>query len=145
MVRTFSQQVARVYEIVGYVILGPATMAAVFALTAVFILPIAGEFYGALAAAAALVFYGFGVKLLRRCYQHSRGMLIKEKVFRLWLGVLIFYLLLFLPNALLVYGYLRTSEVDYNFFFLVWMLLTGWLEAAVILPFAAIYADYKNP
>jgi hypothetical protein len=87
---TNSQKAARGFEIVGYVMLIPA----IFGL-------IAASFFITEAPWFTLLiwaFAGYGVALLVKYYNHSRGRLPENKIAGMWIGTIVYNLVLLLPT-----------------------------------------------
>lgn len=89
MQKTFSQKVARVFEIIDYFLLIPAAIGVLVAVVITF----GGSVYGLLILAALIV----GLALQVGYFKHSRGRLDENHISLLWLSSAIFNFLLFLP------------------------------------------------
>lgn len=71
--KSFSQKVARFFEIVDYILLLPATLGFLYSLM---LFPVGPMIVGG--------WYALGVLLLRGFYRHSRGQLTNKEAVRLW-------------------------------------------------------------
>ncbi len=89
MEKTYSQKVARVFEIVDYFLLLPAGVGALVGFFALFGQPL----YGLL----IYTVLGVGIALLVGYFKHSRGRLDEKYISALWLTSAVYNFLLFLP------------------------------------------------
>ena len=102
MERTYSQKVARVFEIVDYFLLLPAAVGAAFGFFALFGQPL----YGLLIYAVL----GVGIALLVGYFKHSRGRLDEKYISVLWLTTAVYNFLFFLPWLYNASTYLQPSQ-----------------------------------
>jgi hypothetical protein len=105
--KTFSQNVARFFELVGYMVLIPTTVLVgialfcclcyglIFLLSAHFVTFV----YMAISLLFSLTPYFFGCVLLRGYFLHSRGRLKENKVMLLWIGTIAYNIM---PLAFIV-------------------------------------------
>jgi len=123
MEKTYSQKVARAFEIADYILILPAGLGALAA-TLLF-----GVF--------TLLVYAFfivGVVLLVGYYKHSRGRLSKEHLPALWIGTAVYNFILLLPVLYLASSLLqsRTAGDGRIFYFLVvGSIVFGYLAAII--------------
>lgn len=87
--KTFSQKVARAFEIADYFLLIPAAFGLFWAGILIFSAP---WFTLPIFAVA-----GYGVFLMTRYFKHSRGNLDADKIASMWIGTIIYNALLSLP------------------------------------------------
>jgi hypothetical protein len=154
MNKTFSQKIARIFEIVGYLWLIPSIYMLFFALVLMLysiaflangsVVGLVGILIGVI----PFVIFGFGVFLLRKYYKHSRGLLDEEEILPLWFITLIFNLVFLLPA---IYFYSVSPPVDFLDIdaaqygtLLIGILTPFWWAAAVVLSGAAIVSEIKN-
>ena len=90
--KSVSQKIARVFEIVDYILLVPSLGGLLFGV----MMLISGE--AALAGLGILAVFTIGVSLLIGYFKHSRGTLSKEKTRNLWIGTIIFNGIFLLPS-----------------------------------------------
>ena len=88
--KTYSQKVARIFEIVDYILLAPAGIGALVGMA----LLLSGQIPYAF---LLFVFLAIGIILLVGYFKHSRGRLDEESVGMLWLTTVIYNSLLLLP------------------------------------------------
>lgn len=94
MEKTYSQKIARVFEIICYVLLAPTILSLIY--------PVFFIIGGALEGNAAMVFIGFipflivapGIALLVGYFKHSRGRLKEKNIPALWLETAIYNFIL---------------------------------------------------
>ena len=132
--KSFSQKVARVFEVVGYLLLVPAILGLFYSLILVFL--------------GLIVFLIFclGIILLIGYFKHSRGTLSEEKVLPLWFGTFFYNAL---PLLLTFYQILISTNDYQNFNFQEWLspfglfciFLVLWWAVAVALSIGAIYSE----
>jgi hypothetical protein len=133
MPRTYSQKVARVFEIVDYLMLLPAGIGVFF-----------GFFLISFNPALTLLLYAFvavGIVLLVGYFKHSRGRLDEKYFSALWLTTAGYNLVLFLPALYWVSTLLQTGDFkDYDgkpdagtviFFLILLGVVFGYLSAIV--------------
>lgn len=89
MERTYSQKVARVFEIIDYFLLVPAAIGLLVGLAAIFESPAIGGL--------VLAVLGIGIALMVGYIKHSRGKLSHEYISVLWIGTAIYNFMLLLP------------------------------------------------
>lgn len=97
MEKTYSQRIARVFEIICYVLLAPTILGLIY--------PVFFLIIGALARSAEMFFFGFipfltvapGIVLLFGYFKHSRGRLKEKNIPALWIGTAVYNFLLLLP------------------------------------------------
>jgi len=127
MERTYSQNVARAFEIADYILLIPAILGAVLAT----LIP---SFF-------TLLVYGFfivGVILLTGYYKHSRGKLDERYFSALWITTAVYNFVLLLPclywgSLLLQTGFSRDSDGGGKVFFIMILpILAGYLTAVLL-------------
>ncbi|HVE55448.1 MAG TPA: hypothetical protein VNB22_01380 [Pyrinomonadaceae bacterium] len=102
MEKTYSQKVARVFEIVDYFLLLPAGVGALVGFFALFGQPL----YGLL----IYMILGVGMALLVGYFKHSRGRLDEKYISVLWLTTAVYNFLLFLPWLYNASTYLQPSQ-----------------------------------
>jgi hypothetical protein len=118
--RTYSQKIARVFEIVDYFLLFPAGIGALFGLSMIQTDPL-----------YSVLLYGFltvGIILLIGYFKHSRGTLDDSHFSALWITSAVYNFILFLPALYLASNLLQKNGLrDYEgrfsggriFFFLI--------------------------
>jgi hypothetical protein len=128
MERTYSQKVARTFEVADYILLLPASFGALLATLAF--------------SAFTLLVYAFfivGVVLLVGYFKHSRGRLGAEYVSALWIGTAIYNLILLLPclfwaAMILQEGIFRNSDGGAGMMaFMIGLAIIGGYLTAVLL------------
>ena len=137
MEKTYSQKVARAFEIADYILLIPAILGAVLATLTASVL--------ALAVYAVFV---VGVILLVGYYKHSRGRLDESYFSALWIGTAIYNLIFLLP-CLYYASTLLQSRVDGNWLnsngdFLFILLFVSGYFAAVIFSLKAHFFEKRK-
>ena len=133
--KTFSQKVARVFEVVGYLLLIPAILSLIYSLIFVFVLGL-----------IVFLIFCLGIVLLAGYVKHSRGTLDEEKIIPLWVGTLFYNVLPLLP---VFYQILMKSDEFHNFsyqqlfspFALFCIFLVLWWIVAVSLSIGAIFSE----
>ena len=144
--KTFSQKVARVFEVVGYLLLVPAILSLIYPL-----LFVVGSLFSLqipylVISLIPFLIFGLGIALLAGYVKHSRGTLDEEKIIPLWVGTLFYNVLPLLP---VIYQILMKSDGLYNFsyqqllspFALFCIFLVLWWIAAVSLSIGAIFSE----
>lgn len=122
MEKTYSQKIARVFEIVDYILLLPAVLG-VFMATLIF-------------SVATLIVYGIfiaGIVLLVGYRRHARGNLRPENLTALWLGTAIYNFILLLPCLFLTSKMLQnevSGDMGVSFFFVL-AVVFGYLAAII--------------
>jgi hypothetical protein len=97
MEKTYSQKVARVFEIICYLLLVPTFVSLIYPFMMVIIGLASGRGDLALISLLPFTIVGIGIALLVGYYKHSRGLLDEKKVPALWMTTAIYNLLLLLP------------------------------------------------
>lgn len=120
--KTYSQKIARVFEIVDYILLVPAILGVLLA-TLIF-------------SGATLIVYGVfisGVLLLIGYRRHSRGNLSPENMTALWMGTAIYNFILLLPCLFLASKMIQQGvSADTGFYFLfIFAVVAGYLAAII--------------
>ena len=147
MNKTVSQKIARVFEIAGYLWLGPSIISLFLPFLYSIMFIFTGHPEGIVALAVIAGIFGTGIFLLVKYYQHSRGWLDEDKVLPLWFGTLIFNSLFLLPT---IYFYFSSSSRSYSYnteqsiLTLIWYLPPFWWAMAVLLSVAAIVSQFVN-
>lgn len=113
MNKTASQIIARIFEIAGYLWLVPSLIMLFYALLVLIVCLFAFSPVGVLFSSIPFLLFGFGVFLLVKYRQHSRGLLDDEKILPLWFGTLIFNLLFLLP-AIYFFNSIPAPEYIYG-------------------------------
>lgn len=124
MERTYSQKVARAFEIADYILLIPAGFGVLLA-TLIF-------------SPFTLLVYGFfiaGVVLLVGYYKHSRGKLGEDHISALWIATAVYNSILLLPclfwaSAMLQQGIFRNGE--FVSFLMILSVVGGYLTAVLL-------------
>lgn len=147
--KTFSQKAARVFEVVGYLLLVPAILSLIF------------PFMMAIASLASLqihlfvmilipfFIFGLGIILLGGYFKHSRGTLDEDKIIPLWGGTLVYNVLPLLP---VFYQIFMKSDEFHHFryqqlfspFALFYIFLILWWIVAVSLSIGAIFSELRE-
>ena len=128
--KSLSEKIARVFEIVGYVLLIPAIPLVV--LSAVFIFPLL----------ISLPAFGIGLTLLVGYVKHSRGTLDEGKILPLWMVPFLYNVLPLMFIGFRFYG-AHQNKIGLDDFNIFSLLLVFWLIAAVCLSLTAIYDEIK--
>jgi hypothetical protein len=117
--KTFSQKAARVFEVVGYLLLVPAILSLIF------------PFMMAIASLASLqihlfvmilipfFIFGLGIILLGGYIKHPRGILDEEKIIPLWGGTLVYNVLPLLPVFYQIFTFIAFRVILYISHFVV--------------------------
>lgn len=132
--KSLSNKIARVFEVVGYVLLIPAILltaiSILFIIFSLFIIPLL----------IAVPSFGIGLILFAGYIKHSRGNLDKNNILPLWSATFLFN---FIPLVILIilydFGYSKTLK-DLNFFYIVLIL---WWIIACCLSLTAVYDEFK--
>lgn len=141
MKKSYSQRIARVFEIANY-FLAPVPIAfggLILVLAPLLFLPVL----------LIWIFCAPGLWLAAQYFKHSRGDLDDEKTSPMWIATIVFNGLLLLVNLSFVYPdynsgrdslYLRTFQRTE----LVWIVLVIWWAAAIILSLTALWSEYSR-
>ena len=97
MRKTYSQKVAAVFEIIGYVLLFPASFGVMGGLGSLFVGLLSGSAEVFLYGLLNLIVIGIGVYLLVGYHKHAAGRLSAERVLNLWTATAVFNFVLLLP------------------------------------------------
>jgi hypothetical protein len=147
MKKTVSENIARVFEIAGYLWLVPSIVSLFLPLLYSIMFILSGFPEGIFAAAFIVGIFGAGVFLLQRYYLHSRGWLDEKKILPLWYATLAFNLTFLLPSIYFYYGALSLGysygSGDEIVMILLWHLPLFWWTTAVLLSIAAIISELK--
>lgn len=106
MQKTYSQKVARVFEVIGYLMLLPAAIGALAGFLAIANQP--------LYALLIYVILGIGVTLLVGYFKYSRGRLEEKFCSALWLTTAVYNFLLLLPWLYGTSALLQSGFKDYD-------------------------------
>lgn len=117
---SFSQKVARFFEIMDYLVLAPAIMGLMLSLTVIGNAPL---FTLAIAAA-----FTAGCLLLCGFFMHSRGKLNESKIYALWCATIIYNVIDLIVTMLVV----NSSRDGVSFIFALWPLLVIILSAMAL-------------
>jgi hypothetical protein len=147
--KTFSQKIARVFEVVGYLFLVPAILSLIYpflvAVASLFTLQI----HFLMMSLIPFLIFGLGLALLVGYFKHSRGTLSEEKIIPLWFGTFFYNALPLLP----IFYQILANPFDYqnfNFqerlplFSLFCIFLVLWWAAAVLLSIGAIFSEFRE-
>jgi hypothetical protein len=147
--KTFSQKVAIIFEVVGYLLLVPAILSLIYPL-----LFVVGSLFSLqipylVISLIPFLIFGLGIVLLAGYVKHSRGTLDEEKIIPLWVGTLFYNVLPLLP---VFYQILMKSDELDNFsyqqllspFALFCIFLVLWWIAAVLLSIGAIFSELRE-
>ncbi|HEY8559566.1 MAG TPA: hypothetical protein VIL74_04120 [Pyrinomonadaceae bacterium] len=105
--KTYSQKIARMFEIVDYILLPPASFGLFLAVFMVGVSP--------LIPLLLYAFAGVGFVLLAGYFKHSRGRLADKYVSALWLATAVYNSVLFLPCLYWASTLLQTDTfLDYE-------------------------------
>ena len=163
MKQTYSEKLARLFEIVDYLLLIPMLCIGILYVTPIFLYVglfafaylfsgnyIFGATFFAVCSAVFAIF-AFGVRLMVGCSRHSRGKLNKNKVDKLWISTICFNALFFFPSfyfnlqCWLTENYCLGSFSNSNNelkilseFSKVFVLLTVWWAIAIVTSFTAM-------
>lgn len=143
---TFSQIIARIFEIAGYLWLVPSAICLFVPLLYSIMFIATGNAAGIVGLAIITGIFGIGVFLLVKYHQHSRGYLDDDKILPLWFGTLIFNSIFLLP---VIYAYFSNPYRNYSsnaaqdIMTLIWYLPPLWWATAVLLSVAAIVSELK--
>ncbi len=160
--RNYSENIARVFEIVNYFILIPLLcfgiwwLPSIIYLIVIVIVSLFSERFTNFGITYLLILLGvigiiiFNIQLLLGYYRHSRSKLNKKKVDKLWIKTICFNAIFFFPSF---YHHLQClvteecfvqpfSRLNYilnisNVFPIVFLILTCWWAMAIILSFIA--------
>lgn len=146
MKKSFSQKVARVFEIIGYLWLVPGILGLIFPLLGLIGSLMSLTFSSFLILMLPFLAFGLGVKLLVGYYRHSRGTLDEEKIRPLWIGTFLFNLVPFVPSFyLFCESYLKRQNRTYpqvdDSPFVFFGLLISWWGIAVLLSICAYFKE----
>lgn len=138
MKRNFSQKIARIFQIVGNILLIPASLGFV-----VFFC-LASEM-GPPFMLVSLIFFIFGISLFIGCCKHSRGNLTLSKAIWLWIGIIFFNSLFMVPSILAAYrfgdDFFSSIRVWPQ---LIWIILNIWWIVAISLAISALLHDLSE-
>lgn len=169
MKQTYSEKLARLFEVVDYLLLIPLLyigilyfipyflFAGLFAFAYLFSKDyIFGVTFFAICFAVFAIF-AFGIRLMMGYSKHSRGRLNKNKVDKLWISTICFNAIFFFPSLYLnlqcwlTENYCLESFSNSNNelkilseFSTVFILLTVWWAIATIIPFSAMISTKTN-
>ena len=124
MQKTYSQKVARVFEIMDYILLVPSALGLLLAT-----LLIKEAAWFALLVYAA---FGVGVGLMIGYFKHSRGRLAEEYIPALWMTSAIYNLILLLPCLFGAASFLQSPgpmTVDFSQMFVPFLIVLGYIFA----------------
>lgn len=158
--KTFSQKAARVFEIIGYLLIVPATL--LWLLSFLLVLGMLNSlrlenfhhqtFDNLLPLLIPSIIYSLGILLLVGYFKHSRGTLSENKIIPLWIGTLFYnlppllaviYQIIIMPNN---YHNIDFQELLSPYVLLSLSLVVWWV-IAIVLSIGAIYnelTEYKN-
>ena len=122
-----SEKIARVFEIVGYILLIPTIPLVVF--SALFIFPLL----------ISIPVFGIGLTLFAGYVKHSRGNLDESKIVILWIATFLFNFLPLLFLATRYYSNAKDSFENVGFFSI---LLIFWWISACCLSLTAFYDEF---
>lgn len=146
--KTFSQKVARIFEIVGYVMLLPAVISLIYPLMA--LVASIADFRPevVLFGSIPLILFGLGVVLLVGYIKHSRGSLDERKIVPLWGGTFFFNCLFLIPAVYSILTLTDRSGIKYqelsNPFALIGLFVFFWWLCAVFLSAVAAISEIRN-
>lgn len=126
--KSLSEKIARVFEVVGYILLLPASLAVL--VSAMFIFPLI----------ISVPLFGIGLTLLVGYAKHSRGNLDEGKILPLWIATFLFN---FLPLLVPAYQYYSNADGRFESVGLFSGLLIFWWIIACCLSLTAIYEEFK--
>lgn len=146
MEKTYSQKVARVFEIFNYFLIIPATLGALLAT-----LLLAGAAWFTL---LIYTIYGIGLALFVGYFRHSRGKLDEQKIPLLWITTAIYNFVLLLPCLFYVAMWFQNetwvrppahgaSKDSFMYFLISLSIVSGYL-AAVIFSMRAYYFEKRK-
>ena len=151
--KTFSQKAARVFEVIGYLLLVPATSYLIISLILVLGVLISFQrenlFFQILYLIGTLIpffIYSLGVLFLTGYFKHSRGTLSGKKIIPLWVGTFFYNAL---PLSAIIYQLITMPDNYHNFDFqqllspymLLSVSLIVWWAVAASLSIGAIYSE----
>lgn len=165
MPKNYSENIAKLFEIVNYFLLIPIILTGILLAPFIFYLFVIAiilifskqDFDNGLTILIQFIFISaiiiFGIRLMFGYYRHSRGKLDRKKVDRLWVKTICFNAIFFFPSFYLHLQCLITEECSAQMlsrlsyimnassaFSLVFLILTCWWGIAIILPFVAVFS-----
>ena len=147
--KTFSQKVARIFEIVGYVMLIPALISLIYPLLMLLGSLAELRFDLFLYCSIPFILFGIGTTLLVGYIKHSRGTLDEGKIIPLWGGTFFFNCLFAVPTFYFSLSWLTNvkniqTEQFLNPFALVYLFIIFWWFCAVFLSVVAAVSVFRN-
>jgi hypothetical protein len=147
--KTFSQKVARIFEIVGYVMLLPSIISLIYPLLMLLASIASLRFELFLYCSIPFILFGIGTTLLVGYFKHSRGILDERKIIPLWGGTFFFNCLFLVPTFYFSFGWLTNvrdfqTEQFSNPFVLVYLAVFFWWFCAVFLSVVAAVSVFRN-
>ncbi len=126
--KSLSEKIARVFEIVGYILLVPAALAVLVSAMVIFPLII------------SVPLFGIGLSLFVGYAKHSRGNLNESRILPLWIATFLFN---FLPLLIPAYQHYSNTDERFESVGLFSGLLIFWWIIACCLSLTAIYDESK--
>lgn len=147
--KTFSQKIARVFEVVGYLLLVPAILSLIYPFFVLVASLFTLQIHFFMMSLIPFLIFGLGLTLLIGYFKHSRGTLSEEKTIPLWVGTFFYNALPLLP---IFYQILTNLDAYQNFnfqgrlplFSFFCILLVLWWAAAVLLSIGAIFSELRE-
>ena len=126
--KTVSQKIARVFEIVDYILLVPSIVGLFFGLLMI------GRSGSAMFGVGIIAIFTIGVILLVGYFKHSRGRLSDNRVRALWIGTIVFNGIFLAPS--LYFTFLNAVETNsrndsYEIIFSPYGWIFGWWTIAI--------------
>jgi hypothetical protein len=148
MKKSYSQKVARAFEIICYFLLLPAFISLIYPLFFLIGSLFSTSFGMFLLALMFLCIPAFGVLLFVGYIRHSRGKMNEGKIFPLWLGTILFNAI---PLAITSYWFFITnsfdgtsySSIDGGFFIIFNLFILLWI-AGILFPANALHREFSQ-
>jgi hypothetical protein len=143
--KTLSEKIARVFEIVSYLMLIPTFLILIF-LFVMFFLSLANFSILGFLCLIPITFAGLGIYLLVGYFKHSRGRLDGEKIFLLWGSTFLYNLIICVPGIYFYYCEFFRNPIYYgrgpgSTPFIFFTAIVGWWVIAMILSASAAISE----
>lgn len=137
MEKTYSQKVARVFEVISYVLLVPAFFGFFYAVLLIIFGLGAGDAYVFFCGLVPVMVAAAGIMLLVGYFKRSRDRLDEKYISALWIGTMVYNFLLLLPWILVALYHVKSSTFEDG-------LSVLYMATALIFGYAAaIYFAFK--
>lgn len=142
MKKTLSQKIARIFEVIGFILMIPGSIGTLLILYLCLINPLF---------LAALIVPVSGFILLIGYFKHSRGTINEKRIFPLWIGTFLYNLMFLLPTAVYFYNQYTAEIVSYYApnnpdlsFTLSLGFLTVWWMSSILLSIIAMRSEINE-